>query len=308
MLYFRNKWHERANTSGLRGQNLTVRCWILLVPIILTLWLFMWPVILLAQDSPTSTPDAEGNVYYVVQQGDSLWSIAARSGLALQVLLDLNEIEETSVVNPGDLLLLGNFTPPATETPDIPTPTRPPPAPTETPVPSHTAICITAFDDINRDSTLDAGESLLAGVAFTLFNDQIVVANYTTDGLSEPFCLEGLEPGTYHVTRSRSSDEILTTQGDWAMTLSEGGELNLAFGSYRQEEAIGSDGPDVNAQFETRVAIQPSATPTAAPQGNGRIIGGDPLMMILLGIGIIALLLAVAVLLFWFAYSRNRQT
>ena len=92
------------------------------------------------------------------------------------------------------------------------------------------------------------------------------------------------------------------------MMLTEGGELNLAFGSHRQEETIGNDGLDADALFETRVAGTPSATPTAVAQGNGRTIAGIPLMMVLLGIGIIALLLAVAVLLFWFAYSRNKNT
>lgn len=92
------------------------------------------------------------------------------------------------------------------------------------------------------------------------------------------------------------------------MTLTEGSELNLAFGSYRQEDSIGDDAIDADAQFETRVAATPAATPTAVAQGNGRTIAGMPLMMVLLGIGIIALLLAVAVLLFWFVYSRNRET
>ena len=164
---------------------------------------------------------------------------------------------------------------------------------------------MTAFDDLNRDGALDAGEPLLAGVAFTVFNDQIVVANYITDGVSEPHCLEALESGTYHVTRSISPDEVLTTQGDWAMTLSEGSELNLAFGSYRQKEGVGDIVIDADSQFETRVAGTPVATPTTAVQSSSRTIAGIPLIIVLLGIGTIALLLATAVLLFWFAYSRS---
>jgi hypothetical protein len=286
----------------------TAGYWMLLIPVLFILWLFLLPSMTQAQVDPTSTPDPEGNIYYVLQPNDSLWSIAARSGISLQELLDLNEIEEDAVVNPGDQILIGRVTPAATPTFDIPTPTLPPPLPTETQVPLRTAICMTAFDDINRDGTQDAGELLLTGVAFTVFNDQIVVANYITDGVSEPYCLEALEAGTYHVTRSITPNEVLTTQGDWAMTLTEGNELNLAFGSYRQEDGIDDDALDADAQFETRVAGTPAATATAAAQSNDRAIAGVPLMMILLGIGIIALLLAVAVLLFWFVYSRNRET
>jgi LysM repeat protein len=286
----------------------SARYWTLLIPILFILWLFLWPVMSQAQADPTSTPDPEGNIYYMVQPNDSLWSIAARSGISLQELLDLNEIEEDSVVNPGDQILIGHVTPAPTPTSDFPTPTLPPPLPTETPILLRTAICMTAFDDINRDGIQDAGELLLAGVAFTVFNDQIVVANYITDGVAEPYCLEGLDAGTYHVTRSVAPNEVLTTQGDWAMTLTEGNELNLAFGSYQEEDSIGEDAVDADAQFETRVAGTPATTPTADVQSNDRAIAGVPLMMILLGIGIIALLLAVAVLLFWFVYSRNKET
>jgi len=308
MKYPRKIQHEPANNHIVGKRVLSVRYWKSLIPILLALWLFYWPAYSLAQDAPTSTPDPEGNIYYVVQPNDSLWSIAARSGIRLQELLDLNDIEEDSVVNPGDQLLIGRVIPTETPTPDIPIPTLPPPVPTETPIPLRTAICMTAFDDSNRDGKLNAGESLLAGVAFTVFNDQIVVANYITDAVSEPYCLEPLEAGTYHVTRSITQNEVLTTQGDWAMTLIEGSELNLAFGSYRQEESVGDNTLDVDAQFETRMAGTPVATPTAVVQGNDRLIAGIPLMIILLGMGIIALLLAMAVLLFWFVYSRKRET
>ena len=300
--------HEPTNNHVRRGPIPPVKHWRIFIPILLTLWLLLWPAMTLAQDIPTSTPDPEGNIFYEVQPNDSLWSIAARSGISLQELLNLNEMEEDSVVNPGDQILIGRVVPPATPTSDIPTPTLPPPLPTETPILLRTAICMIAFDDINRNGTQDAGESLLGGVAFTVFNDQIVVANYITDGVSEPYCLEMLEAGTYHVTRSITPNEVLTTQGDWAMTLTEGSELNLAFGSYRQEGGIGDNALDADAQFETRVVSTSAATPTAVAQSNGRAIANVPLMMVLLGIGIIALLLAVAVLLFWFVYSRNRET
>jgi hypothetical protein len=300
--------HEPAYRAAIRERMPEGRVGLLLVALLLALWLLSLPALSLAQEFPTSTPDAEGYIYYIVQPNDSLWSIAARSGISLQDLLDLNDFEEDSVVNPGDKILIGIVVPTETPTPDIPTPTLPPPLPTETPIVLRTAICMTAFDDINRDGKQDAAEPLLAGVAFTIFNDQIVVANYISDGMSEPYCLEALEAGTYHVTRSIAPNEVLTTQGDWAMTLTEGSELNLAFGSYQPDGSLGDSALNIDAQFETRVAGTPAATPTAVVQSDRRVIGDVSLMMILLGIGVIALLLAVAVLLFWFAYSRNRET
>ncbi|MCB9431758.1 MAG: hypothetical protein H6668_07190 [Ardenticatenaceae bacterium] len=42
-----------------------------------------------------------------------------------------------------------------------------------------------------------------------------MVGNYVTDGVSEPYCLEGLTPGNYSVTRSVEANETLTTGGNW---------------------------------------------------------------------------------------------
>jgi hypothetical protein len=270
------------------------------------IWVLVQPIAVQAQETPTSTPDAEGNIYVVVQPNDSLWSIAARAGLSLPELLELNGITESTVLQPGDLLLIGRGAPPATPTSDIPTATLPPPTLTPTTIPARTAICLTAFEDTNQDGILNPGEPLRAEVAFTVFNDQTVVSNYISDGVSEPYCLENLEPGTYHITRSIARDETLTTEGDWALTLTYGNELNLAFGSYRQSAQSGSATPDSNAQFATRIAGTP--VPQPAVEEGGAALSTSPLIIVLLGIGLIALLLGVAVLLFWFAYGRNEKS
>ena len=76
------------------------------------------------------------------------------------------------------------------------------------------------------------------------------------------------------------------------MTLTAGSELDLAFGSYRQEDGIGNNTINADAQFETRIAVTPAATPTVAVQSSSRTIAGMPLIIVLLGIGTIALLLA----------------
>jgi hypothetical protein len=145
-------------------------------------------------------------------------------------------------------------------------------------------------------------------VAFTVFNDQTVVSNYISDGVSEPFCLEDLEPGTYHVTRSIARDETLTTKGDWAMTLTYGSELNLAFGSYLQSAQLGEATPDSNAEFATRIAATPEVQSPAVVGEGSSVFNADPRIIVLLGIGAISLLLGMAVLLFWLAYRRNKKS
>ncbi len=219
----------------------------------------------LAQQPPTPTPDAEGNIYIVVQPNDSLWSIAARAGIPLADLLALNNLTENSIIAPGDLLLIGQVEPPVTPTvaaPPPPTATKPPPPPTATAVPPlPTAICLKAFTDLNRNGVHDPGEPFKAAVAFTIFNTQSVVGNYVTDGVSEPYCLENLPPDEYKITRSVNADETLTTAGDWSVVLAQGNVVELAFGSY-------------TAVTPAPISASPYPTTTPSPpaeeSGNGR--------------------------------------
>jgi len=246
------------------------------------------------------TPDETGALRVVVQPGESLWIIAARAGLSLPELLALNNLTEADIINPGDVLLIGFATPPAAPvSPEQGTPTATPPPPTLRPTdaPPQSTICLTAFDDQNRDGIHDAGEPLLAGVAFTIYNTQAVVANYITDGVSEPKCLAGLVPGEYRVTRSSAPGEVLTTAGDWALSLTTGSELRQAFGSYRGPATT----PRATAAAPTAVAqVQTQAAPvtpaTAPPDASGalpwRIAGVAALFL-----GGLLLLTAVIILL-----------
>ena len=183
------------------------------------------------------TPDETGAITVIVQPGESLWVIAARAGLSLPELLALNNLTDADVINPGDVLIIGQGTPAAaTPAPGAPpsgspTPTLPPPTLRPSETPAEAAICLLAFDDLNRDGIHDAGEPLRAGVAFTIYNTAAVVANYVSDGVSEPKCLRGLVPGEYRVTRSIAPGEVLTTSGDWALSLTAGSELRQEFGS-----------------------------------------------------------------------------
>ena len=225
---------------------------------ILLMGLF-YPSTVSAQTEPT--PDPANAILIVVQPNDSLWSIAAAAGLSLDQLLTLNGLTETAVIQPGDQLIVGYSDPEPTATPTQPaptvTPTRPPPPPTETAVPPPpTGVCLLAFEDVNQDGVHDAGELLKTAVAFTLFNENSVVANYVTDGISEPFCMTNLVEGTYQVTRSIGENETLTTPGDRGIVVQLGEMVDLTFGSVES---------GLDAQL---------STPTVAEIGNE--IGEEP--------------------------------
>ncbi|MBK8985665.1 MAG: LysM peptidoglycan-binding domain-containing protein [Chloroflexi bacterium] len=259
---------------------------------------------LLAQSLPTPTPDADGNIYVVVQPNDSMWSIAARAGISLPTLLELNDLTENSVVRPGDRLLIGRVEPLPTVTPEpSPTATLGPPTPTRTPPPlPPTSVCLTAFDDLNQDGIHDGGEPLRGAVAFTIFTEQAVVANYITDGLSEPRCLE-LEPGSYRITRSIGRDETLSNDGDVAVLLNRGSVVQLFFGSYRGAAMVGA----------TAVSGTPSpATPLpvfiqATLPGETAVSPTKPTPPNLLAWGALALAAVLTVAALIFAIRLRRQ-
>jgi hypothetical protein len=252
------------------------------------------------------TPDETGAIVVIVQPGDSLWAIAARAGLSLPDLMALNSLTGTTVLNPGDALVVGYATP-ASVLPEAGTPSATPPPPTPQPTESRpeAAVCLTAFDDLNQDGVHDANEPLRAGVAFTVYNTQAVVANYITDGLSEPKCLGGLLPGEYRVTRSIMPGEVLTTAGDWSLNLAAGGELHQSFGSFAGQARTAVP-PNLAALGTTPAAPQPSSSPAPSLAGLpgdasfGRRIAG----VIALFLGGLLLLGAVIILLIRQALSR----
>lgn len=219
------------------------------------------------QEEATATPDAEGVIYSEVRPNDSLWAIAARAGITLEELLALNNISEDEIIQPGQQLIIGYGTPPATETsPALPTLTLPPPTPTRTAVPPPpTAICLVAFDDLNKDGIHDSDEPLKAAVAFTIFNEDSVIDNYVTDGVSEPYCLQNLTSGDYKVTRSFRPNEVLTNEGDWVITLHRGDVVHLEFGSYVSTDPLPVETRNRDAA-PTVIAPLDQATPIGSGQ------------------------------------------
>ncbi len=254
------------------------------------------------------TPDETGAIIVIVQAGDSMWSIAARAGISLPELLALNNLTENSIISPGDPLIIGYATLEAIPPEDlIPTATLPPPTPQPSVTPSEAAICLSAFDDLDRNGVRDEGEPLRAAVAFTIYNTQAVVANYITDGRSEPKCVTGLSPGEYRITRSVAPGEILTTGGNWTLTLAAGSELHQAFGSFFAEPQTATPA----GAALSGPAMQPTAPsgPPATPEPDASGISG--MLPQLAGIAVLfmgGLLLLGAVLILLIRQSRNSSS
>ena len=254
---------------------------------------------------PTSTPDAEGVIYGIVGAGDSLWSVAAKNGLTLDQIKELNDLplgDANVFVSEGQKLIVGRVAA-ATATPEPtvaeastttdtagesadPASTPQPVTPTAT-VQTGGSICLRAFEDTNQNGTFDAGETARIGVAFTILKGDSVISNYVTTG-QDLFCIPGLAASTYRVTRSKGNDEALTTGDEATINLEEGAVAEVSFGSV---DAQPTATPVATTIAEANTAT--SNTPSSETPASGPARG----LLVAVGVAASLLLLAVLVIL-----------
>ncbi|MEM9774126.1 MAG: LysM peptidoglycan-binding domain-containing protein [Chloroflexota bacterium] len=295
---------------------------------------------------PTPTPNAQGVIEVLVESGDTLWSIAARAGLSLDELLALNpNLSSNSFINWGDRIVLGRVDGAGTAAGGVPESTEAEvaeaesaegeevatesgeaesieadpvaeepeptsiPAPTATPEPAAGAICLLAFDDGNGDGVYDAStESLRNSVAFTISKDQAVVSNYITDGMNEPFCIEGLDPGNYRISRSLSANEVDTNGTNWGASIVGGSRPQFDFGSQMvaisdtaatgsevAEASMAEESGEADSMVETGTgAMEEAADDSSAADSGGGLVSW--IVWIILAIAVI-LIIGVALVI-----------
>ena len=200
----------------------------------------------------TVTPQPDGSIIYTVRVGDTLWSIAATHGLTLDELRALNG-GLGDYIYEGQQILVREATGEVVEEPVVTETPEPEPAeevvaiagdeeaaeaseavalaaaPVEEP--AGGTVCVTAFLDGNRSGTRDANETLLAGMVIAISNASGELGRYTTDGVSEPYCFQGLEPGSYRISQESHSSWVATTLSAWDVSLEPGVVVNMEFGS-----------------------------------------------------------------------------
>lgn len=132
------------------------------------------------------TPDANGNLIYVVQSGDTLWGISAQTGKTLDELRTLNGGLPGDIISIGQRLVIGQATPPTQPPPPTSEPTatlapsgdgsNPPPTanpgdpnalPTPTSIPTG-QLCVQVYNDQNGSGTRDDTETAIGGAQYTV--------------------------------------------------------------------------------------------------------------------------------------------
>lgn len=222
---------------------------------------------------PTPTPRPDGAIVHVVEPGDTLFGIALQYDVSADEIRRLNagSIGENNLIVVGQELVIslpGGVAPTSTPLPAPPTtaPTSAPESPsTEEEVTGEgeavaeaesggASICVLAYHDRDASTSRDpANEELLPNANFVLSNDAGVVQEYTSDGISEPYCFTGLASGAYRVTENAPAGYRPSGPSEWPAALAEGTSLELQFGNARDsgEEAPPDEAPAPGPEEET---------------------------------------------------------
>jgi len=180
--------------------------------------------------------------------------------------------------------------PTETATPEVsPTATLvPTETPTNTPVPpSGGTICTNAFADDNANGQRDSEEGYMAGVTFSVANEDAVIAQGVSVGSDTAICFEDLDPGTYVVGQQVPRNLEMTTAATATVDLTAGSIISLEFGS-----RVKTDDNDAEILTPTEEGT------VEGDDGSSSGSGVSPLAILgLAAIGIAVVLLVVLIIL-----------
>jgi hypothetical protein len=211
---------------------------------LLTMMTFAWrvPVNAAIQPQytpfPTPTPGPDGRILYTVQDGDTLYRIAAVAGISLNELRQLNNRgADDDVVIPGQVLLLGLAGPglptaqPGETPQDVTSLT-----PTPTMIMDSGEVCVLLYADINGDAFRQETEMGILGgevsvtAQFGGYSDKqpSKAGDPEEDALT---CFENVPPGSYIVTMAIPEGWNETTVLTKTIELAPGDTSYLNFGA-----------------------------------------------------------------------------
>lgn len=229
----------------------------ILIAITLTFLLSM-SVVLTAQASgprqgtpfATPTPGPDGRIIWIVQEGQNCNSIALLSGVPVNQLRALNNLDENCLLIIGQKLVIGTggpsgSTPTATGGPEATATTAPA---TLTPVPGSIDVCVLLYDDQNGDALRQDAEPAIEGgaVSITGTSGQYSQTANTLAGI-DPICFTKVPLGTYNISVAAPAGYNPTTLLNYTLEVKPGdvktGEIGagdrvyIDFGAQKSSQA-----------------------------------------------------------------------
>ena len=284
--------------------NKSVLIWFSLAGIVLLLTILVVAVPTLAAPAPqytaiaSPTPGPDGRIIYIVQEGDTLWRIAAITGISLDELRRLNNLAAEDIIQPGDRLLLGLGGPS-----DIPPTEGPPPTPTSdlptpTPMIGTGILCISVFIDVNGDALRQDEELDLDGSAISISNraGTVSLSQGEAGGLV-PRCYEDIELGFYDIPGSQAECisivqcalELDQGQYNISVAIPEGYNATTSMDHVQDLEAGFQTFLDFGAQPNSETAAETPVIPEVGEERSPLLaIIGIGLLVVGIGLGVAA--------------------
>jgi len=265
----------------------------------------------------TSTPRPDGAVVHVVQSGDTLFGIAIQYGIDSDELRRLN----AGTLGPNDLLSVGQElvisgapinAPTPTPVPTEAQPVTEPTVATVTTEPGATAevgetasgaasLCVLVYHDRDNDMVRqEASEELLPNAALTLVGTGGPAGTYTTDGISEPYCFQGLQPGNYVLRQTAPTGYSPSGPAEWGILLGEGQTYSLQIGCTSDGSVATGELP--NDDNPEQLPASEEGT-EGAEESTG--LTSKLLNIVIRVSGVVALLLAIVVAVLFFLSRRK---
>lgn len=196
----------------------------------------------------TPTPNENGQVIYTVQEGDTCTRIFLLTGVAIDQIIALNNLDEECNVFPSQELLLATVTP-ATATPEGPTPTPTEELPTPTPFEGNARVCIVLYEDSDGNQKRSDGELYLAGGVISI-NNRSGTFSETKDTvggdpeLVDPICFEEVPEGEYNLSMGIPEGTNPTTSMNYALEVSAGDTIVVDFGAQPSSQLAEAEIPE----------------------------------------------------------------
>jgi len=181
----------------------------------------------------TPTPGPDGRILYTVQPGQTCIQISLLTGVPIDTLRTLNQLDENCTLSEGQSLILGIGGPAASQpTLSGPTPTVTPSLPTPTPPPGNAKLCIVLYDDLNGDALRQEEETLIAqGAASVSGASGQFSQALPTQGGTDPTCFTNLPQGPYTVSAAAPQGYYPTSAQSLSLEIKAGETVYVDFGA-----------------------------------------------------------------------------
>ena len=183
----------------------------------------------------TPTPNEEGQIIYIVQEGDTCTRIFLLTGVSIDEIIALNGLGADCEVFPTQRLLLAQVDP-VTPTPEGPVPTATPGPPTPTPFEGTGQICVVLFEDLDGNQKRGQNEFYLGGGVISVSN-RIGTFSETKEtvggdpALVNPVCFDEIPEGEYNLSMGIPVGFNATTSMNYALEVSAGDTIVVDFGA-----------------------------------------------------------------------------